>query len=194
MPNVGLRARELAFHYPGANQPAIRDVSFSVARGEIFGFLGPSGAGKSTTQNILIHLLDGYSGPLIGGTASTVIGYPLAGLVPIELSALLTIALLAGLAAPLLALILAASAPNKVAGFAVVKVLNAVNLLPIAAFFVPPPLQYLAGALPAYWPMRALWPAAAGEPFTLFVMAGVVVNGAGVMVAAVMFERRLLKG
>lgn len=32
---------------------AIRDVSFSVGRGEIVGFLGPNGAGKSTTMRIL---------------------------------------------------------------------------------------------------------------------------------------------
>jgi fluoroquinolone transport system ATP-binding protein len=40
----------------------VTDVTFSVARREIFGFLGPSGAGKSTTQNVLIRLLDGYQG------------------------------------------------------------------------------------------------------------------------------------
>lgn len=39
-----------------------RTSTSTVERGEIFGFLGPSGAGKSTTQNILIHLLDGYTG------------------------------------------------------------------------------------------------------------------------------------
>jgi fluoroquinolone transport system ATP-binding protein len=50
------------FTYPGAQRPAVRDVAFSVERGEIFGFLGPSGAGKSTTQNVLIRLLDGYEG------------------------------------------------------------------------------------------------------------------------------------
>jgi len=57
-----LDVRTLSFSYPGAVRPAISGVTFDVRRGEIFGFLGPSGAGKSTTQNILIGLLDGYSG------------------------------------------------------------------------------------------------------------------------------------
>ncbi|MGH2437863.1 MAG: ABC transporter ATP-binding protein [bacterium] len=50
------------FTYSGAPRPAVREVSFQVEPGEIFGFLGPSGAGKSTTQNVLIRLLDGYQG------------------------------------------------------------------------------------------------------------------------------------
>ncbi|MFX0116279.1 MAG: ATP-binding cassette domain-containing protein, partial [Candidatus Hodarchaeota archaeon] len=29
---------------------AVQDVSFSIRKGEIFGFLGPNGAGKSTTM------------------------------------------------------------------------------------------------------------------------------------------------
>src|SRR4051812_36432898 len=32
---------------------AVVDLSFSVARGEVFGFLGPNGAGKTTTVRIL---------------------------------------------------------------------------------------------------------------------------------------------
>jgi ABC-2 type transport system ATP-binding protein len=36
---------------------AVRDISFSVKKGEIFSFLGPNGAGKSTAINILITLL-----------------------------------------------------------------------------------------------------------------------------------------
>jgi len=35
---------------------AVDNISFSVARGEIFGFLGPNGAGKTTTINILCTL------------------------------------------------------------------------------------------------------------------------------------------
>jgi len=36
---------------------AVRGVSFSVRRGEIFGFLGPNGAGKTTTIKILTGLI-----------------------------------------------------------------------------------------------------------------------------------------
>lgn len=54
--------RNLTFAYPGASRAAVSDLSFAVARGEIFGFLGPSGAGKSTTQRILTGLLRGYAG------------------------------------------------------------------------------------------------------------------------------------
>lgn len=52
----------LTYRYAGAAAPAVKDISFSVGAGEIFGFLGPSGAGKSTTQKVLIRLLDGYDG------------------------------------------------------------------------------------------------------------------------------------
>ncbi|QED46480.1 ABC transporter ATP-binding protein [Cytobacillus dafuensis] len=36
-----------------SNQPALKDVSFNVKKGETFGFLGPSGSGKTTTIKIL---------------------------------------------------------------------------------------------------------------------------------------------
>lgn len=41
---------------------AIRNVSFTVNRGEIVGFLGPNGAGKSTTMRILCGILSATSG------------------------------------------------------------------------------------------------------------------------------------
>ena len=52
----------LSFAYPGAEEPAVNDLEFSVGDGEIFGFLGPNGAGKSTTQKVLTGLLRDYRG------------------------------------------------------------------------------------------------------------------------------------
>ncbi len=49
----------------------VADVSFSVARGEVFGFLGPNGAGKTTTVRTLGTLIAPTSG------SATVAGIPL---------------------------------------------------------------------------------------------------------------------
>ncbi|MGD1000612.1 MAG: ABC transporter ATP-binding protein [Candidatus Brocadiia bacterium] len=36
---------------------AVRDISFAVSKGEVFGFIGPNGAGKTTTIKVLATLL-----------------------------------------------------------------------------------------------------------------------------------------
>jgi ABC-2 type transport system ATP-binding protein len=43
---------------------AVKDVSFTIGKGEIFGLLGPNGAGKSTT----INMMCGYLAPTSGDT------------------------------------------------------------------------------------------------------------------------------
>ncbi len=43
---------------------AVRDISFQVERGEIFGFLGPNGAGKTTTIRCLIDVLRPSAGTI----------------------------------------------------------------------------------------------------------------------------------
>jgi ABC-2 type transport system ATP-binding protein len=50
---------------------AVDDVSFEVARGEVFGFLGPNGAGKTTTVRMLGTLIAPTSG------SAAVLGIPL---------------------------------------------------------------------------------------------------------------------
>ena len=43
-------------------QKAIDDISFTVNKGEIVGFLGPTGAGKSTTMKIITGYLTANTG------------------------------------------------------------------------------------------------------------------------------------
>lgn len=62
----------LTFTYASGTSPAVRDLSFQIDRGEVFGFLGPNGAGKSTTQKLLVRLLGGYVGTI------SVLGHDLA--------------------------------------------------------------------------------------------------------------------
>jgi len=42
--------------------PALKNLSFKVAKGEILGFLGPNGAGKSTTMKIITGFMPATSG------------------------------------------------------------------------------------------------------------------------------------
>ncbi|MBT2732239.1 ABC transporter ATP-binding protein [Carnobacterium sp. ISL-102] len=53
-----ISVKNLYHSYNNDGKYQVKDVSFEVAKGEVFGFLGPSGAGKSTTQNILTGLLE----------------------------------------------------------------------------------------------------------------------------------------
>lgn len=53
-----IKVEGLCHDYVGKGEYAVSDVSFTIERGEIFGFLGPNGAGKSTVQNIMTGLLD----------------------------------------------------------------------------------------------------------------------------------------
>ncbi|MDQ0214524.1 ABC-2 type transport system ATP-binding protein [Oikeobacillus pervagus] len=48
-----------------SNQVALKDVSFTVKKGETFGFLGPSGSGKTTTIKILTAQLAQTDGEAI---------------------------------------------------------------------------------------------------------------------------------
>ncbi len=58
-----LEVRHLSKKFNGI--PAVDDVSFRIAPGEILGYLGPNGAGKSTTVKMIIGLLEPSDGQIL---------------------------------------------------------------------------------------------------------------------------------
>jgi len=48
--------------FTGRKVRSVREISFAVAEGEVFGFLGPNGAGKTTTIKMLTGLIRATSG------------------------------------------------------------------------------------------------------------------------------------
>ncbi|AYG04436.1 ABC transporter ATP-binding protein [Gryllotalpicola protaetiae] len=53
---------EVGFHYPGAEQPVLTDVSFRAERGQTLAIVGSTGAGKTTLVSLLPRLFDATSG------------------------------------------------------------------------------------------------------------------------------------
>jgi ABC-2 type transport system ATP-binding protein len=59
------------FHQRRRTTQALRDVSFSLHEGEVFGFVGPNGAGKSTTIKVMLDVIRDYEGEVrIYGTSA----------------------------------------------------------------------------------------------------------------------------
>jgi ABC-2 type transport system ATP-binding protein len=61
--NIIISVKNLVKNYGNFN--AVKNISFDVYEGEIFGLLGPNGAGKSTTLEIIETLRDKTSGEII---------------------------------------------------------------------------------------------------------------------------------
>jgi PrtD family type I secretion system ABC transporter len=53
-PRGGLVLEQVTFAYPGAEEPTLRGVSFTLAPGESLAIVGPSAAGKSTLARLLV--------------------------------------------------------------------------------------------------------------------------------------------
>lgn len=62
MSEPAIQVEGISYSYDG--QPAVDDIGFTVAPGEILGFLGPNGAGKSTTIKMLTGQLKPQTGTI----------------------------------------------------------------------------------------------------------------------------------
>ena len=68
-----IEAANIAFGYPGAAQPLVRDFSAIITRGDKIGLIGPNGAGKTTFLKLLLGQLQPTAGTLKHGTKLEVV-------------------------------------------------------------------------------------------------------------------------
>jgi ATP-binding cassette, subfamily B, multidrug efflux pump len=57
--------KNVTFSYHGAEQPALRDISFAASPGEVTAIIGSTGAGKSTLINLIPRFYDVDSGSIL---------------------------------------------------------------------------------------------------------------------------------
>ncbi|OOM82564.1 putative ABC transporter ATP-binding protein [Clostridium puniceum] len=57
--------KDVSFSYPGADQPAINNITFSARPGEITAIIGGTGSGKSTLINLIPRFYDTTSGSVL---------------------------------------------------------------------------------------------------------------------------------
>lgn len=79
--------RGVGFHYPGAEHPVLRDISFTTRPGETTAIVGSTGAGKTTLLQLVPRLFDATSGAVtLGGVdvrqLDTAFLWSVVGLVP----------------------------------------------------------------------------------------------------------------
>jgi ATP-binding cassette subfamily B multidrug efflux pump len=60
-----LELRGVGFHYPGAEQPVLTDISFTVTAGRTTAIVGSTGAGKTTLVSLVPRLFDATAGAIL---------------------------------------------------------------------------------------------------------------------------------
>jgi hypothetical protein len=74
-------------------------------------------------------------------------------------------------------LAVATFADNKVQAFAILKLLGGVGMLPMVAYFIDAPQQYLFGLFPPYWIFKAWWVAVeGGSAWWAYALIGLLTN------------------
>jgi fluoroquinolone transport system permease protein len=110
-------------------------------------------------------------------TLLTLMCLPLTGLAAFQVN-FTAAALVGALWAPILALAMATFAKDKLQGFVLMRVTNALLLIPVGVWFFDARWEPLFALLPTYWPLKTFWLTAQGESYLLFVLIGAAYHAA----------------
>lgn len=80
-----IRLDDVTFSYPGADEPALRDITLSVSDGDLLLVAGASGSGKSTLLRVPTGLVPHHSGGTFAGRV-TIDSREITGLAPRDLA------------------------------------------------------------------------------------------------------------
>lgn len=146
-----------------------------------------------TPVSLVAYLAYRIGLPVVVAFLVTLVAVPIAGLLTIPTGQLMLAAALSALSGGIVALAVTALASNKVEGFGVLKVLQGLQALPLVAWFLPTPWQWLFGFVPTYWPAAAYWRMAGGEGYWGYLVVGLGVNLVTIAVLLHQFRRSLTK-
>jgi fluoroquinolone transport system permease protein len=170
-----------------------------VILGQVLGFMLLDERDDGTLRALLItpmsmegYLLYKIGIPLLGSSVIVMGVLTLGNLAPLPWYQLGPIALLYAIETPIMTLLMAGMCENKVQGFAFGKTVGNILLIPVAAYFLDPPWQYLAGIFPPFWTLKAFWLASEGAPgYWITIAVGLAVHVAALAWLVDRFQRNI---
>lgn len=103
------------------------------------------------------------------------------------------VAILGFMPLPVYVFFISALAQNKVQGLALTKALGPFMILPVIAYFVPEPWQWLFGLAPTFWPAKAYWLLMDGDTLWAVLAGGLLCCGIWNWAWFNLFQRRVLR-
>ena len=130
--------------------------------------------------------------PMLLSLVTTMLVYPISGLQSIGFGSLFANAILAMPLAPLSALAFAIIAENKIQGLVVMKAVDSILFLPIAAYFLSGGWKYLTAILPTFWPGQFYWYALENNPDRWIIfLVGMVIQIALIYILQKLWNKRM---
>lgn len=161
---------DLTPYYPLLGSFVLVSIGAPVLLGMVLGFVLVEAREENTLKALMVtpFSLDGYIcyralTPIVLGLLLAPAAILIVGVAVPPPAALAALSLVASIMAGVFTLFLPAFADNKVQAFAVMKLFGGTAWIPIAAYFVKEPWQFVAGVFPPYWVYKAFWATAAGQ-------------------------------